>query len=64
MKLFNQELHAIAQRMKVSYVESVDQVVWTDDLFIDASNLGRNGNERLASLIAPEVRKVAPPTGG
>jgi hypothetical protein len=64
MKVFNQELQSISQKMKVSYVEGVDQVVWTDDLFIDASHLGRNGNERLASLIAPEVRKVAPPTGG
>ena len=64
MKVFNQELHAIAQRMKVSYVESVDQAVWSDDLVIDASHLGQNGNQRLASLIAPEVRKVAPPTGG
>jgi hypothetical protein len=64
MKVFNQELQSISQKMKVSYVEGVDQAVWSDDLFIDASHLGQNGNQRLASLIAPEVRKVAPPTGG
>jgi hypothetical protein len=49
--------------MRVAYVDGVDQVAWTDDLFIDVSHLGRNGNERLASLIAPEVRKVASTTG-
>jgi hypothetical protein len=49
--------------MKVSYVEGVDQAVWSDDLFIDASHLGQNGNQRLASLIAPEIRKAAPPRG-
>jgi lysophospholipase L1-like esterase len=63
MKVFNQELRTIAQRMRVAYVDGVDQVAWTDDLYIDVSHLGRNGNERLASLIAPEVRKVASTTG-
>ena len=63
MKVFNQELQSISQKMKVSYVEGVDQAVWSDDLFIDASHLGQNGNQRLASLIAPEIRKAAPPRG-
>jgi hypothetical protein len=63
MKVFNQELQSISQKMKVSYVEGVDQAVWSDDLFIDASHLGQNGNQRLASLIAPEIWKAAPPRG-
>lgn len=63
MKVFNRELRAIAQRTGVSYVDGVEQVAWADDLFIDVSHLGRSGNERLASLIAPEVRKVVLPKG-
>jgi lysophospholipase L1-like esterase len=63
MKDFNKELRGIAQRMNVPYVESVDQSVWSDDLFIDVSHLNGKGNERLAALLVPEVRKVAPLTG-
>lgn len=63
MKVFNEALRGVAQRMKVSYVDSVDSFVWSDDLFVDVSHLNGNGNERMATLIAPEVRKVAPLTG-
>jgi lysophospholipase L1-like esterase len=63
MKVFNEALRGVAQRMKVSYVDAVDGFVWSDDLFVDVSHLNGNGNERMAAFIAPEVRKLAPPTG-
>ena len=63
MKVFNEALRGVAQRMKVSYVDSVDSFVWSDDLFVDVSHLNGNGNERMATLIAPEVRKVTLLTG-
>jgi lysophospholipase L1-like esterase len=63
LKSFNAELKQIAQRTGVSYVDAVDEVVWSDDLFVDASHLNGKGNERLASMIVPQVQKVAPVTG-
>jgi hypothetical protein len=60
MRAFNRELRAVAERMKVSYVDSVDSATWSDDLFVDVSHLNAQGNERLAKLLVLEIRKDRP----
>lgn len=56
LKAFNDELRRVAQATGVSYVESVNYTSWGDDLFVDASHLSGEGNQKLASLISESVK--------
>ncbi len=58
MQQFNQELKDVANKMKVPYVEAVEQTPWTDDLFVDPSHLNGEGNEKLANLVHAQVVKT------
>lgn len=55
MQQFNQELKDVANKMKVPYVEAVEQTSWTDDLFVDSSHLNGEGNEKLSNLVHAQV---------
>jgi lysophospholipase L1-like esterase len=63
MRRFNAELKEVALKLGVTYVSSVDQTPWSDDLFVDVSHLNREGNDKLASLVATEARRLHLSTG-
>jgi lysophospholipase L1-like esterase len=55
MRSFNALTKDVATTTGTDYVSEVDQFSWRDDLFIDPSHLGPDGNKILATMISSHV---------